>query len=495
MNENCIIAKNHLTNLDYPDPDVIRVGDTYYMASTTMHFMPGCVILRSYDLANWEFCAHVYDKLEDTDRENLDGANAYGCGMWAPCLRYHDGVFHVIFIANDTHKTYHFTATDVRGPWKKSFIEGFYHDCSVLFDTDGRVYIMYGNREIRVTELLPDLSAPKPGGVDKTVIVDNNGKALGYEGCHLYKIGGRYYAFFIHSAPDRRLRIEAAFTADSIEGPWSGKDVIRDEFGGTTGVAQGGIVDTPDGDWYGVIFSDVGAAGRIPNLVPMRFVEGFPVFDKPSGEVAVKPTRPGYRYAPLYHGDRFDGPALDGAWEWNHNPRLEHVRLGGGLRLDALFAPNLEYAKNTLTQRALYPRSAAEVTVDVSELEIGGFAGLAALQYRYGALGVKKAPDGARVCLKLREDGEEFTADEIPADGQKVRLRVEFEFGAGKDFARFFVIENGKKTQLGGEHRMTFDLRHFTGCRFALFCYTDGEEKGSALFTDFLYDDYGQNNR
>ena len=195
MQNEIIKGKNPLTMADFPDPDVIRVGDTYYICSTTMYYMPGGALLRSYDLINWEFCSHIYDTLEDTPRENLDGENhAYANGMWAPCLRYHDGVFHVIFIANDTHKTYHFTAENPEGPWKKSYIEGFYHDCSVLFDDDGKVYIMYGNREIHVCELKPDLSGPVEG-TDRIVIRDEPGPFLGYEGTHLYKINGKYYAF------------------------------------------------------------------------------------------------------------------------------------------------------------------------------------------------------------------------------------------------------------------------------------------------------------
>ena len=305
---------NPLTRLDYPDPDVIRVGDTYYICSTTMYFMPGAVILRSYDLINWEYCSHVYDKLEDTPRQNLDGANAYGNGMWAPVIRYHDGVFHVVFVANDTHKTYHYTATDIKGPWKKSYIEGFYHDTSLLFDDDGRIYLMHGNRNIRVTELKEDMSGPKPGGIDKVVIEDAPGPFLGYEGCHLYKINGKYYAFFIHAARDRWLRIEAAFMSDSIEGPWEGRDVIAEYFDGTTGLAQGGIVDTPDGKYYGVIFGDRGAVGRIPNLVPMHFDEkGFPVFEKATKEIETESTRPGYEYSPLYVTDSFDSDKLNGA--------------------------------------------------------------------------------------------------------------------------------------------------------------------------------------
>ena len=98
---------NPITRMDYPDPDVIRVDDTYYMVSTTMYFMPGCEILRSYDLVHWEHAAYVYDRLDSTPAQRLeDGKNIYGCGMWAASLRYHDGIFYICFVANDTHKTY-----------------------------------------------------------------------------------------------------------------------------------------------------------------------------------------------------------------------------------------------------------------------------------------------------------------------------------------------------------------------------------------------------
>lgn len=489
MDKKKAFGENPLTRLDYPDPDVIRVGDTYYMCSTTMYFMPGCVILRSYDLINWEFCCHVYDRLEDTPRENLDGANAYGCGMWAPCLRYHNGVFHVIFIANDTKKTYHYTAADICGPWKKSYIEGFYHDSSVLFDGD-KAYIMYGNREIWLTELEPDLSGPKKGGLHKLVIKDGP-TPLGYEGCHLYKINGRYYAFFIHSLPDRWLRAEACFVADSIDGEWRGGDVIAEEFERTSGVAQGGIVDTPEGDRYGVIFADRGAVGRIPNLVPMKFDEsGFPVFQKTPKRLETASTRPGYAYKPLYVSDGFSESSLNGAWEFNHNPDPAHWRLCGGLEIDALPAPTFEYAKNTLTQRALWPGCSAEVTVDGSKLKDGGFAGIAALQYRYGAIGMARRGEKLSVLLKLRDDGEEYTAVETAIDGETARLKISYSFGPGRDFAEFYVLSGGEWKRLGGEHKMTFDLRHFTGCRFGLFGYSTSESPaGSAKFTDFRYND------
>ena len=107
------------------------------MASTTMHFFPGGAVLRSYDLVNWEPVSYVYEGLDGTKGQYLEeNHNIYGQGMWAPCLRYHNGIFYICFVANDTHKTYLFTANQVEGPWERREIEGFYHDCSLLFDED-----------------------------------------------------------------------------------------------------------------------------------------------------------------------------------------------------------------------------------------------------------------------------------------------------------------------------------------------------------------------
>ena len=112
---------NPVTKSDYPDPDVIRVGDTYYMATTTMHFMPGCEILRSYDLCNWEHLTYVYDKLDSTSRQTLEGEQKiYGQGMWATTLRYHKGRFYICFVADS--------------------LEGEFRGCDVLKDDMGYCY-------------------------------------------------------------------------------------------------------------------------------------------------------------------------------------------------------------------------------------------------------------------------------------------------------------------------------------------------------------------
>ena len=186
------MKNNPILGTDYPDIDAIRVGDTYYMISTTMHFMPGGVILRSYDLIHWEILTYVYDALDHTPAQCLiDNKCIYGQGMWAASLRHHKGKFYVCFVANDTHKTYLYQSENIEGPWKKSNVEGFYHDCSLLFDDDDRVYIVYGNKDIYLTELKDDLSGPKPDGLHRLLITDTENVKLGYEGAHIYKINGK----------------------------------------------------------------------------------------------------------------------------------------------------------------------------------------------------------------------------------------------------------------------------------------------------------------
>ena len=239
-----MLTDNPIIYADYPDPDVIYVEDkcsrgAYYMISTCMHLFPGGQILRSFDLAHWEHCSYVYDSFGETPSQRLDGGNIYGKGMWAACLRYHQGVFHVFFSCNDTQKMYHYTALSPEGPWERRHMSGFFYDSSVLFDDDGRVFIAHGNRVVRITELEPDCSGPKPGGLDRVAISDSPDIMLGWEGNHFYKLDGRYYIFCIHWARGG-LRSEGCFFSDTVDGDFIGAELVYDDMGLTgRGVAQG----------------------------------------------------------------------------------------------------------------------------------------------------------------------------------------------------------------------------------------------------------------
>ena len=206
---------NPILGMDLPDPDIIFVDGVFYMINTTMHFFPGGEILRSYNLVDWEHVSYVFDTLDGTDAQRLVGKeNIYGKGMWAGSLRHNDGMFYLVFSCNDTHKTYIYRSPSVEGKWKRNDIEGWYYDPSLFFDDDGKVYMAHGHKQVYITELNRDITGPQAGGLNRLVLDDSDNPVLGYEGSHLYKIGGRYYLFNIHSEKSRWHRVDSLFTAD-----------------------------------------------------------------------------------------------------------------------------------------------------------------------------------------------------------------------------------------------------------------------------------------
>lgn len=287
---------------DVPDPDVIRVGDTYYMVSTTMHMSPGCPIMKSKDLVNWEIVNYCYGILEDTDEFALrNGKNAYGQGSWAASLKYHDGKYYVAVASLTTWRTYLFTTTDIEhGSWKKSVLEGYNHDLSLFFDDDGKIYLFSGQGNLNVRELEEDAEGNityKEGGLDRNIIADASidlADGLHAEGCHVYKVDGMYYAMMIQWPSDRR-REEICWRSDSITGEWEGRIVLNSglEYDGVedgAGVAQGGLVQAEDGNWYSLLFQDHGAVGRIPVLTSVTWEEQWPVFAKPKAVMELPVT-------------------------------------------------------------------------------------------------------------------------------------------------------------------------------------------------------------
>lgn len=511
------IKQNPVLYTDFPDPDIIRVGDTYYMASTTMHFMPGCDILRSYDLMNWEYVCHAYDMLEDTPGHRLEeGSQIYGQGMWAPSLRYHEGLFYICFTANDTHKTYLLMAVNPAGPWRVNSIDGFYHDNSLFFDDDGRVYIVYGNTELYLTQLRSDLSGPLVGGLHRMIVRDKGELFLGYEGSHLYKKDGRYYLFTCHiPAYGTKRKTEDCFIADSLEGEFRGKCIIDDDMGyHNLGVAQGGMVDTPWGDWYLFMFHDRGALGRSPVVMPMHFdEEGYPVIGedgKVPQYVSVPSSRPDYVYTPLngdddffYRPDKNGKVYLKPFWQFNHNPidsLWSVTKQPGVLRIytgELCDSPVL--AHNVLTQRSFGPESAAWVTVDGSGMKDGDYAGISAWIGCYGAIALTK-DDGKYYLVMYAKPAMDETLqadrdfldppveyERILSNTSCVTLKVHLDFQDKKDEADFAYEENGSWKSFGIRQKLYFKLDHFTGCRFGIFTYATRQSGGSADFMKFRY--------
>lgn len=595
--------------MDFPDPDVIFVNGVYYMISTTMHFLPGGQILRSYDLLNWEHAAYVFDHLDGTDAQKLtDDKYVYGKGMWAASLRYHKGTFYVVFVCNDTWKTYLFRAEKIEGPWRKSEIEGFYHDCSLLFDDDDRIYIVYGNRQVYLTELNEEMTGPKEGGLHRLIVEDSAKTPLGYEGSHLYKIEGRYYLFMIHSLEDRWRRVEACFSSDSLEGEFTGGDVLNDDMGfRNSGVAQGGIVCGVGGIWNAVLFQDSGAVGRIPVVVPVTWEKETlssgkkayrPVFGidgkvpheltllvsdaapeeypdgtcapEEYGETGGDATAPGlwpltgsddFKYGFEWGGKdvpdkdetlmtgeskeaeailrdtifhrRFGCFGLRSFWQFNHEPDPDLVfrdEKEGKLWITTdKLSLNLNHARNTLTQRMLYPEDTAEVTIDASHLNDGDCAGLCVLQGNYCWVGVEKkdgrlyevmyahtstegpwdlspvkgdlieerlisfgTPEGENgQCGPDKNHGQCAEEDRAAEGAQneeatKICVRIEVHFEQEKDEASCAVRRGESWQEIGKPHKLRFRLDHFTGARFGLFVYSQKTPGGRAGFSEFI---------
>lgn len=510
---------NPIIKADFPDPDVIRVEDTYYMICTTMHFFPGGIILRSYDLVHWEFASYVFDRLESTDAQRLQGEQSiYGKGMWAASLRYHKNKFYVCFSAYDVGKTYLFTADEITGPWEKHYVEGVYHHNSLLFDDDGRTYIVWGMDCIHLTELNEKLTAPKQGGMNRVIVEEKEDVYLGYEGSHFYKINGRYYLFLIHwPKKGYARRTQACFYTDNLTNEFIGGDIFEDDnqyF--NSGIAQGGIVETPNGHWYSVMFQDYGAVGRFPVLVPVTWRPDadshdgkmLPVFGengKMPRKIEIESTRPGYQYEPLITSSIFKKGKgknkIDDCWQWNHEPNDSLWRRtdDGGLAIKTdKISVNVIQATNTLTQRMMFPTSSFKVRVDASEIHNGDFAGLCALQGCYGWIGITKEMGRYFIVMHSRQIKDtsirDVTVDYMPGtelfrapfDGNCVELMVKGYFRERHDMAEFYY-RNGKRWIKAGEQKLFFKLDHFMGCRYGMFLYSTVKSGGEAVFWDSEY--------
>lgn len=489
------LARNPVIWADVPDLAAIRVGDTYYLSSTTMHLSPGLPIMKSKDLVNWQLVGYAYETLGDNAALTLqNGKNAYGAGSWASSLRYHDGTFYATTFSSTTGKTHVYRTKDIeKGPWVANSFRPSLHDHTLVFDDDGRVYMIHGVGNLRLVELTADVSGIKPGGVDQVIITNASRVAgpnigLPAEGSQLWKIHGKYYLFNI-TWPRGGMRTVIVHRADKITGPYEGRVALQDK-----GVAQGGLIDTPQGDWYAYLFRDFGAVGRIPYLVPVKWQDGWPVLGV-DGKVPDSLRLPASRglIPGIIASDEFNrrpgDPALPLVWQWNHNPddnnwsltkRPGFLRLTTG-RVDGDFLS----ARNTLTQRMFGPECSGTVCIDVSNMQDGDYAGLGALQKRYGLVGVKKSGNAKTLVMVSAESGSPVEVESAQLTQDTVYLKVECDFNNRADRARFFHSLDGQHwTAIGKPLRMAYTLPHFMGYRFALFNYAT---KAAGGFVDFDY--------
>jgi arabinoxylan arabinofuranohydrolase len=478
---------NPVIYADVPDPDVIRVGSDYYMISTTMHLMPGAPIMYSKDLVNWEIISYVFDEIKDSPLYDLEGGNVYGQGQWAASLRYHAGRFYVFFATNRPQKSYIYATANPAGKWKKvAEFDRNYHDASLLFDDD-KVYLSHVEEGIRIVELTSDLTGIKADGINTRVI---NGETQGYkglfEGTHLYKYNGRYYIFIIWW-PRGGIRTQLCFRSDRIDGEYESKTILSDTLDlHGRGVAQGGVVDTENGRWFGFLFQDRNAVGRVPMLMPCRWEDGWPMLGDTNDAVPKVMEKPvqGYTAIPLVVSDDFDAATLKLNWQWNHNPdnrlwslteRPGYLRLKTGKAVKSIFE-----ARNTLSQRTEGLKCSGAVSVDVSHMRDGDVAGLGAFCAEPGLISV--VMEGDRKYIVMTDRVEE--KGRVALTGDVVYLRMDCDFNTDK--ANFYHSPDNKNWMpLGTEFQMIYNLVHFMGNRFALYNYAT-KAAGGHIDIDFF---------
>ncbi len=506
---------NPLFYEEFSDPDMIRVGDDYYMTGTTMHTMPGLPVLHSKDMVNWELLGYAVERLDLGPAFRLEkGKDIYGQGIWAPCLRYRNGMFYIFSNVNH-YNTQLFTATNPAGPWTRTSMKGSFHDLSVLFDDDNKAYVVWGYDELHMAQLNSQLTDTIPG-TGRIIVPRGSGAG---EGSHLYKINGKYYITNTNYDP---VGYQVCLRADQPYGPYEVNVMSAQEgFGYGTGwrlndtqngppfklvppspnyqgavaLHQGGIIQVQSGEWWGWSMLDFNSVGRVTALSPVTWKEGWPYFGL-SGNLTrtpmtwVKPNT-GFtsRPKPLFdRSDNFDGPALNKIWQWNHVPDNEKWSLTehpGYLRLHALPSDDFWHARNSLTQRAIGPESFAITNLDVAGLKAGDVAGLALLNLPYAWVGVVKENDNQYIRYYNQQTQKQ---EKLYFAGTNVWLRAYCNFDT--DSARLsFSLDGHNFHNIGDPVVMPYQLKTFQGVRYALFCYSATKNGGYADFNSFRVDE------
>lgn len=487
--------KNPVLHADYSDPDVVRVGDDYWLTSSSFSHVPGLPILHSRDLVNWELVGHALPRLVP---EEVFRAVQHGKGVWAPAIRFHAGKYWIYYPDPD-FGIYLVTATDPRGPWSAPVLvhggRGLIDPCP-LWDDDGRVYLIHGwaasRANINNVLTLLELDASGTKIIDDFGWVINGSKLPNYttlEGPKLYKRNGWYYIF----APAGGVKPgwQAVFRAKNIRGPYEDRIVLAQGKSPVNGPHQGALVDTPSGESWFLHFQDVDAYGRIVHLQPVRWENDWPLMGTAvetgavTGDPVLVHQKPvaGQAAAMPATSDDFNSPTLGLQWQWQANPGKDWVSLTAkpdALRLFAQPEPkpgNLYDAPYLLMQK--FPALEFNVTA-VLDGATAAQTGLIIFGYDYAWIGVR---DGRLVQVTVMNAMEKPIATEKTATDKlsgPVHLRVDVANG-GK--CRFSYSLDGKSFTPVGD-TFTANVGRWVGAKVGLFA--TGTAGTTADYDSFL---------
>ena len=449
--------RNPVLFADYSDPDVVRVGDDYYLVASSFHEAPGLPVLHSRDLVSWTIVGHAAARLPSP----AFGAPQHGKGVWAPAIRYHDGHFWVFFGDPDLG-LFMTRARDPRGPWAPLHLvlaaRGLIDPCP-LWDDDGRLHLVHAWAKSRAgfngVLTLRRLSPDGRKGLDEGVTVFAGGERHPtIEGPKLYRRNGWTYIF----APAGGVRTgwQTVLRSRSILGPYEDRIVLAQGTTAVNGPHQGALVDTAGGESWFVHFQDRGPYGRVTHLQPVAWADGWPVIgEDPDGDGTGQPV-PAFR-KPQVRGavvpaapqtsDEFDGPELGLQWQWNANPSPHWYSLTarrGALRLlpqplGTSVPASLWHQPNVLVTRFPAERFTVTALLEVGGTAAGAASGLVVLGRDTASLAVTRSPSGWEVVQSVGRGVDEGGRDEIVArratPSARLYLRVVVAPGARLRFS------------------------------------------------------------
>lgn len=467
---------NPVIQADFPDPDVQKVGDTYYMVTTTMHNFPGCTLLKSKDLVNWEYCCNPLEKMSANAEYNLeDGKNIYSKGAWANSLMYKNGKFYILFNAfgnGDDTGGYLLSATDAEGPWTMTRLSRGYYDPGLMTDDDGTTYVVCGNGNLKVIQLDDNFAPVKEADVD--------GGFDGLEGSHFFKKDGYYY---IYSTCCAWPATQWCFRSKNVWGPYEKKEVFNSD-----DIHQGAMIQTQSGEWWTMLMRDCGAFGRMPYLLPVTWSDNWPVIGN-NGVDKGTYTKPnvGVNYDRKYMptNDNFKNYLLGSQWQWNHNQDKSKWSLlenPGRLRLyTASVTDSLQKSRNMLTQRIFGYRdntkpSYGTIRMNISKMNDGDMAGIAVFQNPYAYIAINKQGSILNLVQSNTEDKKVYS-NAIACDSV-IYLRAVADIATSKA-TFYYSLDNVTYTKFGQDLDMKYNLSVFVGNRFGIFNYATKELGGS----------------
>ncbi len=421
--------RNPIIHADYSDPDVVRVGDDFYMTASSFNAVPGLPILHSKDLVNWRIINHVFGEQEP---RNVFRKPQHGGGVWAPAIRHHNGEF-FIYYGDPDFGIYMSKTKDPAGEWSKPLLvkeaKGWIDPCP-LWDDDGNAYLVHafaGSRAgIKSILVVNKMSRDGTRLLDDGVMVfDGHENHPTIEGPKFHKLNGYYY--ILAPAGGVATGWQLVLRSKNIYGPYEGKIVLAQGKTAINGPHQGALVDTPSGEWWFVHFQDRGAYGRIVHLQPTGWKNEFPVIgeDKDgdgTGEPVMRFRKPNVGKAFLVttpqDSDEFNDSRIGLQWQWHANPEATWAfpfAQRGVLRMNSVQNPegykNLWDIPNLLLQKFPAEEFMATAKVKLEPRFEGERFALVVMGLDYSLIGVSYKQDKLFISQSTTKDADKGTAE------------------------------------------------------------------------------------